>query len=86
MTVSAVETVCASAPLVARKVTAALPVFAVVEAEKFTCWLASAATEKGEAGDDVTPGGSPSTEILTEPVKPFWPVTETVTSALIPPR
>jgi hypothetical protein len=86
VTLSVAGAVWTSAPLVPLKAIAALPAAADAEAEKVTCWLAPGLTEKGEAGEEETFCGSPWIETLTEPVKPFWPVTETVTGVLVAPR
>lgn len=59
VTVSDAGTVCARAPLVPLKVIVTLPAVADVDAEKVTPWLVPALTEKGEAGEEETPWGSP---------------------------
>jgi hypothetical protein len=51
---------------------------AAAGAEKVNCRLEPAATEKGNAGEEVIPCGSPSTVIATEELNPFTASMETV--------
>ena len=49
---------------------------------KVTGWLLPTATVNGEAGELVTLLGKPESVMVGEPVKPFWPVIDTVTVAV----
>ncbi len=72
-------------PLVPFAITAKLPAAIDAGTESVTAWLAPAATTKGDAGDVVPPTGRPDSEMDTEPVKPFCPVTDTLNVEAMPP-
>jgi len=62
--------VCERSPLVPRSVTGEDTGDATADAAKVNPWLAPAATVNGEAGEVVTPDGSPLTSTLTLLAKP----------------
>jgi hypothetical protein len=76
---------CARLPLEPCTVKPNVPTAAEGAAPKTTDWFPPAVTLNGLAGFDVTPAGTPAKLICTLPLKPFVPVTEMVTGALVAP-
>ena len=72
-------------PLLACAVIVKFPVAALKAAPRTTAALVPDAMLKGLEGFETTPLGTPANVIWTVPAKPFWPVTETVMGALVPP-
>lgn len=55
-----------------------MPLAAVAGKARVTVWLLPAATLNGDAGEVVVPAGKPVSVSCAEPLKPFWPVIETL--------
>ena len=72
-------------PLVPWTVSESVPVGAFAGRTNETCAEALALIERLQDGEQVVPDGNPLTVTETDPEKPFEPVMETVTGALVVP-